>query len=142
MALFKVFRGQSSNLSSQPKKDGHAYFCTDDGSFWIDYEDGNKVLQRKQIGDGVYLPADTEYVDLDTNQTIAGTKTFSSAVISPNGFKTAANTLRTEYLQGKVIDFSSGYSVTFALPKSYSTTTTETLATQAWVEQLILGGEW
>ena len=55
MALFKVFRGQSSNLSSQPKKDGYAYFCTDDGSFWIDYEDGNHVLQRKQVGENVFL---------------------------------------------------------------------------------------
>lgn len=49
MALFKVFRGLSAELSSVTKTDGHAYFCTDDGSFWIDYKDDSNVLQRKQV---------------------------------------------------------------------------------------------
>lgn len=49
MALFKVFRGLSTELNAVAKTDGHAYFCTDDGSFWIDYKDSNNVLQRKQV---------------------------------------------------------------------------------------------
>ena len=48
MALFKVFRGQRNDLDSVAKVDGHAYFCTDDGSFWIDYKDLDEV-KRKQI---------------------------------------------------------------------------------------------
>ena len=28
---------------------GYAYFCTDDGSFWIDYTDSDGVVKRKQI---------------------------------------------------------------------------------------------
>lgn len=50
MALFKVFRGQRNDLDSVTKVDGHAYFCTDDGSFWIDYLDGEEV-KRKQVND-------------------------------------------------------------------------------------------
>ena len=51
MALFKIFRGNHASLSAQPKHDGYAYFCTDNGSFHIDYLDENGVLQRKQIND-------------------------------------------------------------------------------------------
>lgn len=50
MALFKVFRGQRNDLDSVTKVDGHAYFCTDDGSFWIDYLDGTEI-KRKQVNE-------------------------------------------------------------------------------------------
>jgi hypothetical protein len=49
MALFKVFRGQRSDLDSVAKVDGHAYFCTDDGSFHIDYKVENGEVQRKEL---------------------------------------------------------------------------------------------
>lgn len=48
MALFKSLRGKRENLPST-KTDGYAYFCTDDGTFWIDYKDENGVVQRKQL---------------------------------------------------------------------------------------------
>ena len=48
MALFKSLRGKRENLPST-KIDGYAYFCTDDGTFWIGYKDENNVVQRKQI---------------------------------------------------------------------------------------------
>lgn len=48
MALFKSLRGKRENLPST-KTDGYAYFCTDDGTFWIDYKDDSDVVQRKQI---------------------------------------------------------------------------------------------
>lgn len=51
MALFKQFRGSRASLDSVEKHDGHAYFCTDDGSFHIDYVDSDGNLQRKQISD-------------------------------------------------------------------------------------------
>lgn len=38
MALFKVLRGPSSNLNSQPFVDGYAYFTPDDGRFYIDVQ--------------------------------------------------------------------------------------------------------
>ena len=49
MALFKPFKGSRSSLDAQPLHDGYAYFCTDDGSFHIDYADSNSNLHRKQI---------------------------------------------------------------------------------------------
>ena len=49
MALFKPFRGTRAALDSQELHDGYAYFCTDDGSFHIDYVDSDGNLQRKQI---------------------------------------------------------------------------------------------
>ena len=48
MALFKTFRGQRTDLDNVAKVDGHAYFCMDDGTFWIDYKD-NEEVKRKQI---------------------------------------------------------------------------------------------
>lgn len=50
MALFKISRGDSSNLPSA-KTDGWAYFCSDSGGFYIDYEDADGNLQRKQINE-------------------------------------------------------------------------------------------
>ena len=49
MALFKPMMGNSSALDSQTKQAGYAWFCTDDGSFHIDYVDADGNLQRKQI---------------------------------------------------------------------------------------------
>ena len=52
MALFKPLRGNRSALASQELHDGYAYFCTDDGSFHIDYVDADGNLQRKQVNAG------------------------------------------------------------------------------------------
>lgn len=49
MALFKQMRGKRANLDAQEKHDGYAYFCTDDGTFHIDYADSDGNLQRRQI---------------------------------------------------------------------------------------------
>lgn len=48
MALFKVNRGNSTNLPVT-MTDGWAYFCTDTAEFFIDYADENGDLHRKQI---------------------------------------------------------------------------------------------
>ena len=48
MALFKSLRGKRNDLPST-KTDGYAYFCTDDGTFWIDYKDDSGSVHRKQI---------------------------------------------------------------------------------------------
>ena len=49
MSLFKPFMGNRANLDAVEKHAGHAYFCTNDGSFHIDYTDADGNLQRKQI---------------------------------------------------------------------------------------------
>lgn len=49
MALFKIFKGNSSNLPSE-MHDGYCYFTMDDGIFYIDYLDTDGVtLKRKPI---------------------------------------------------------------------------------------------
>ena len=55
MALFKPMMGNSSVLDLQAKQAGYAWFCTDDGSFHIDYIDANGNLQRKQINDAMIM---------------------------------------------------------------------------------------
>lgn len=47
MALFKPLLGKRANLPTTLTS-GWAYFCTDDGSFWIDYTDSDGVVKRKQ----------------------------------------------------------------------------------------------
>lgn len=45
MALFKINKGLNANLPV-PRHDGYAYFTTDDGKFWIDFEDNTDgILQ-------------------------------------------------------------------------------------------------
>jgi hypothetical protein len=63
MALFKPFRGSRTSLDAQPLHDGYAYFCTDDGSFHIDYYDTDGNLKRKQIN--------SKYAEALTNYNIA-----------------------------------------------------------------------
>lgn len=55
MALFKQFRGKRESLETQELHDGYAYFCTDDGTFHIDYLDDEGNLRRKQINDSIFL---------------------------------------------------------------------------------------
>ena len=85
MALFKPFRGNRASLDAQPLHDGYAYFCTDDGSFHIDYVDADGNLQRKQVNASYLEKLDSIDVDnlvtLDSKQqTIAGQKTFSNGI--------------------------------------------------------------
>lgn len=49
MALFKILRGNATNLSSVAKKDGYAYFCTDTHDFYIDYTKADGSLERAQL---------------------------------------------------------------------------------------------
>ena len=51
MALFKPMMGNRTALDAQEKRAGYAWFCTDDGTFYIDYEDADGNLQRKQINE-------------------------------------------------------------------------------------------
>lgn len=49
--LFKPMMGNRDSLDSQAKQAGYAWFCTDDGTFHIDYMDADGNLQRKQISE-------------------------------------------------------------------------------------------
>jgi len=76
MALFKPFRGARADLPAE-KHDGYAYFCTDDGTFHIDYIDENGVLQRKQVcanstpGGGISIDEVNNLIDVHNVDTEA-----------------------------------------------------------------------
>lgn len=77
MALFKPFMGSRTSLDTQPLHDGYAYFCTDDGSFHIDYVDTEGNLQRKQINakdcetlTGMTLEQIKEYVSVQPDWSV------------------------------------------------------------------------
>ena len=53
MALFKLNRGKRAFLDNQPIQDGHAWFCVDDGTLWIDY--AYKAEDQSQV------PSEPEY---------------------------------------------------------------------------------
>ena len=48
MALFKIFKGNKSNLPST-YTDGYAYFTYNDGKFYIDYQDIEDVTNGKPV---------------------------------------------------------------------------------------------
>lgn len=84
MALFKSLRGKRSNLPST-KTDGYAYFCTDDGTFHIDYKDGSGVVQRKQINAANADTVNGHTVDVDVTEiTIEQIDTICGATIEVN----------------------------------------------------------
>ncbi len=79
MALFKPFKGSRTSLDTQPLHDGYAYFCTDDGSFHIDYVDADGNLRRKQInakdaekltGYGIATILNASNVEIPTSQAV------------------------------------------------------------------------
>lgn len=48
MALFKISKGLKADLPNT-KTNGYCWYTTDDSLFYIDYEDGSGVLQRKAL---------------------------------------------------------------------------------------------
>lgn len=109
MALFKPFRGTRATLDSQELHDGYAYFCTDDGSFHIDYVDENGNLQRKQIN--------AEEAEKLTGYDIATVLNASDAEIPTSGavydaIKNLADTAVGESLEGQTLTLSDGSTVT------------------------------
>ena len=49
MALFKILRGGRESLPAPTiNTDGHAYFCWDDGTFWINYKESDSATEIKQ----------------------------------------------------------------------------------------------
>ena len=68
MALFKPLMGNRTSLDNLEKHAGYAYFCTDDGTFHIDYVDTDGTTQRKQINENfikqlLNITDDIGYID-------------------------------------------------------------------------------
>ena len=94
MALFKSLRGKRENLPSS-KTDGYAYFCTDDGTFWIDYTDDSGIVQRKQINakDAETIMGHTVEIDVPSNAKFTDT-TYPEATITISGLMSAADKVK------------------------------------------------
>lgn len=54
MALFKIFRGQETELNDVPNHEGYAYFCQDTGNMFIDIGNGDSATHK---GDRVQVNA-------------------------------------------------------------------------------------
>lgn len=91
MALFKSLRGKRENLPSS-KTDGYAYFCTDDGTFWIDYTDDSGIVQRKQINakDAETIMGHTVEINVPSNAKFTDT-TYDAAGTSLGLVKTGGD---------------------------------------------------
>lgn len=89
MSLFKSLRGKRVNLPTT-KTDGYAYFCTDDGTFHIDYTDDVGNVQRKQINakDSETLSGATLNTEIhDTNAEVPTSKAVSDALATKSTVK-------------------------------------------------------
>ena len=51
MALFKIFRGNSSKLPDVKATEGYVYFTPDDGKFYIDIADADKAVVGNTTGE-------------------------------------------------------------------------------------------
>ena len=84
MALFKVLRGSSSSLESQPFHDGYAYFTPDDGRFYIDVKlaeapelyfqvgtEGSDTIYRIEIESATWAALSNTKADKGHQHTIA-----------------------------------------------------------------------
>ena len=120
MALFKAFRGMRESLDEQELHDGHAYFCTDDGTFHIDYVDSEGNLQRKQIN------ADTITGSISSAQVTHGEGLFSEIIDN-----------KVEKIEGKSLstnDFTDEYMAKLdILQPTYSLYTNISLLADNWV---------
>ena len=99
MALFKPLLGKRENLPTVLTS-GYAYFCIDDGSFWIDYKDSDGVVKRKQIN-AQEAEKIIGYEIVATLTDNDATIPVSSAVFS--AIESAKNDLNTE-LSGRIDD--------------------------------------
>ena len=90
MALFKINKGNSSNLAAQALKEGYAWFTPDDGKFYIDAPINN-VLTRICINPDYSLPPATATalggVKIGSNIDVAndGTISIASYTLSQDG---------------------------------------------------------
>ena len=172
MALFKILKGSRTRLDAQTKIDGYAYFCTDDGSFHIDYEDDSGVLQRQELNAAnaktltgktleeikaeilAAVPgADTSnLVTLSTEQIITGAKTFTNskmATYGGGGDEYTVGFVALDYYDGSgngepVMEVNSPYSGSEYYKLPTGAQDIETFATQEWIlnHGLISGSLW
>lgn len=115
MALFKSLRGKRENLPST-KTDGYAYFCIDDGTFWIDYKDENGTVQRKQLnakeaellaGASLSTVLNSSDIEIPTSKAVKNSPAFTGTPTAPTA-DAGTNTTQiatTEFVSSAISSF-------------------------------------
>ena len=84
MALFKLLRGQESDLVNQPLHDGYVWVTKDLKNMWFDYYDETNTLVRKRINaeyaDKLRYVEDGATIELDPSE--IATKNYVAAQLS------------------------------------------------------------
>jgi hypothetical protein len=98
MALFKIGKGKAANLPTT-KKEGYAYFTTDDGKMYIDVDDSTRVAlnaaNADTIKDSSYsYTATTIHNGLDAASAKVYTLTIASSSWSSNKYTYSNTSLR------------------------------------------------
>ena len=128
VALFKIFKGNAAKLPTA-KTEGYMYITQDQGDIYVDISsterkqlnanyanklrdstDTSKLLNKGDLGQAVYFSGGIpvvcrEHVDLETDQTIGGVKTFSSPITlgstaTPGGINLYANGYKVNIVGG------------------------------------------
>lgn len=97
MALFKVYRGNETNLPTS-MNDGWAYFCTDTGNFYIDWTSESGLI-RTQVNANCannlrYLDGN-EYAEIDATTLVQCLTTIWTSVQDLQGEKASKSELAT-----------------------------------------------
>lgn len=90
MALFKILRGQSTNLNSQDLHDGYAYFTPDDGRFYIDVALANPPQYMDMVKKSGTVNGSTIY-RIEVERQAMYSFTNSNATLAWGTSKTIAN---------------------------------------------------
>lgn len=68
MSLFKISRGNSTNLDKVEKHDGYAWYTQDDAGFYIDAENSTThVIERKRINDAEHTTLSSDLLPTKKN---------------------------------------------------------------------------
>jgi hypothetical protein len=70
MALFKIFKGEESNLPANTTE-GYAYFTTDEGNFFIDVEDNKFDSHAEAVTEGARIQINANNANFADNASIA-----------------------------------------------------------------------
>lgn len=85
MALFKILKGLSENLSSCPLREGYAYYTINDNGFYIDHYSAENILVRTRINPVMYF---------ENNEIVVSNEGKVIGVLSQAEFNTTINEIK------------------------------------------------
>ena len=118
MALFKILKGSSVSLSSQPLVDGYAYFTPDDGRFYIDA--ALTTAPEYYVSDAVVSGTHIYRIEIESatwselldNAALTGVPTAPTAAAGTNTTQVATTAFVNNALSNGNFSFASGSTIT------------------------------